>query len=186
MQKQLATRAGNKCELCGAEDNLTPFLVSPKLGSTSDDFIYVCQTCSEQFKADTLDENHWRCLNDAIWSEVEAVKVMSYRMLHKLKSTGAVWVVDLLDMMYLDPETEHWAKDGMNSVETKHVDSNGVELQTGDSVTLIKDLKVKGGNFTAKRGTAVRNIRLVHDNPEHIEGRIEGQQIVILTQYVKK
>lgn len=51
---------------------------------------------------------------------------------------------------------------------------------------LIKDLKVKGGNFTAKRGTAVRNITLVHDNVEHIEGKVEGQRIVILTKYVKK
>jgi protein PhnA len=47
-------------------------------------------------------------------------------------------------------------------------------------------LDVKGANFTAKRGTAVRNIRLVHDNPEQIEGKINGQGIVILTQYVKK
>jgi protein PhnA len=59
-------------------------------------------------------------------------------------------------------------------------------LQNGDSVVLIKDLKVSGGGFTAKRGTAVRRISLVHDNPEHIEGRVEGQQIVILTKYVKK
>jgi protein PhnA len=56
----------------------------------------------------------------------------------------------------------------------------------GDSVVLIKDLNVKGGGFTAKRGTAVRNISLVHDNHEHIEGRVNDQQIVILTQYVKK
>jgi len=53
-------------------------------------------------------------------------------------------------------------------------------------VVLIKDLKVKGAGFTAKRGTAVRNISLVHDNAEHIEGKINGQKIVILTQYVKK
>ena len=59
-------------------------------------------------------------------------------------------------------------------------------LQAGDTITLIKDLNVKGASFTAKRGTAVRNISLVHDNPEHIEGRVEGQQIVILTKFVKK
>ena len=67
-----------------------------------------------------------------------------------------------------------------------HRDSNGAVLEAGDSVTLIKDLNVKGANFTAKRGTAVRNISLVQDNPEHIEGRVEGQRIVILTQFVKK
>ena len=51
---------------------------------------------------------------------------------------------------------------------------------------LIKDLPVKGAGFTAKRGTAVRGISLVQDNPEHIEGRVEGQRIVILTKFVKK
>jgi protein PhnA len=186
MEKQVATRAKNSCELCGSEHDLTAFLVSPKTGNSSDDYVYTCGTCAEQLTADTLDENHWRCLNDAMWSEVEAVKVVAYRLLHALKSNGAIWAADLLEMMYLEPETEQWAKEGMGSSDAKHVDSNGVELQTGDSVTLIKDLKVKGGNFTAKRGTAVRNIRLVHDNPEQIEGKVDGQQIVILTQYVLK
>jgi protein PhnA len=67
-----------------------------------------------------------------------------------------------------------------------HLDSNGTLLENGDSVVLIKDLDVKGAVFAAKRGTAVRNIRLVNDNPEYIEGKINGQGIVILTQYVKK
>jgi protein PhnA len=51
---------------------------------------------------------------------------------------------------------------------------------------LIKDLAVKGAGFTAKRGTTVRNISLVPDNEEHIEGRVNGQQIVILTKFIKK
>ena len=59
-------------------------------------------------------------------------------------------------------------------------------LEAGDTVVLIKTLDVKGSNFSAKRGTAVRKISLVADNPEHIEGRVNGQQIVILTKYVKK
>ncbi|MCL4132727.1 UNVERIFIED_CONTAM: hypothetical protein GTU68_038099 [Idotea baltica] len=67
-----------------------------------------------------------------------------------------------------------------------HLDSNGVALAAGDTVTLIKDLNVKGTSFTAKRGTAVRGISLVTDNPAHIEGRINGQQIVILTEFVKR
>jgi len=68
----------------------------------------------------------------------------------------------------------------------RHMDSNGAVLEAGDTVTLIKDLNVKGAGFTAKRGTAVRNISLVADNHEHIEGRINGQRIVILTQFVKR
>ena len=57
---------------------------------------------------------------------------------------------------------------------------------SGDSVVLIKDLKVKGSSMVAKQGTAVRNIRLVHDNTEQIEGKVDGQLIVILTKFVKK
>ena len=50
----------------------------------------------------------------------------------------------------------------------------------------MKDLPVKGAGFTAKRGTAVRGITLVPDNAGHIEGRVEGQRIVILTEFVKR
>ena len=93
-------------------------------------------------------------------------------------------------MLYLDEETLAWAKatsEGINTEdEVKHVDSNGAILEAGDTVTLIKDLDVKGENFTAKRGTAVRGISLVADNAEHIEGKVEGQRIVILTRFVKK
>jgi protein PhnA len=63
---------------------------------------------------------------------------------------------------------------------------NGVRLQAGDNVVLIKDLNVKGGGFTAKRGTAVRNISLDQNNPIYIEGKVNGQTIVIITEYVKK
>ena len=120
-----------------------------------------------------------------MWSEVDAVKVVAWRTLTELKSEG--WPNDLLEMIYMEEDVENWAKEGQPSEDAViHIDSNGVQLSSGDSVVLIKDLKVKGGNFTAKRGTAVRNITLVHDNPEHIEGKVEGQRIVILTQYVKK
>jgi len=67
-----------------------------------------------------------------------------------------------------------------------HVDAHGARLCSGDTVTLTKDLNVKGTGFTAKRGTAVRGIALVPDNPEQIEGKVNGQRIVILTQFVKK
>jgi protein PhnA len=74
--------------------------------------------------------------------------------------------------------------DAPDAVE--HRDSNGVLLATGDNVVLIKDLPVKGTSMIAKRGTAVRSITLVADNGAHIEGRVEGQRIVILTEFVKK
>lgn len=185
MFEDLKSRSNGNCELCAAAGDLIQLVVAPKPGLNSDECIAICSTCDEQMKDETLiDLNHWRCLNDSMWSEVDAVKVVSYRMLNQLKSEG--WPNDLLEMMYLEDEVLAWAKSGMTDSAIKHVDSNGVELQSGDSVVLIKDLKVKGGNFTAKRGTAVRNIKLVHDNAEHIEGKVEGQTIVILTQYVKK
>lgn len=134
---------------------------------------------------EAVESNHWRCLNDSMWSEVPAVKVIAYRMLNRLKAEG--WPMDLLDMLYLDEETLGWAKaEAAAETALVHKDSNGAILQAGDTVTIIKDLNVKGSSLVAKRGTAVRNITLVHDNAEQIEGRVEGQKIVILTQYVKK
>ena len=185
MEKELAARSGNACELCTSTENLSAYVVPPTAGVNSDQCIHVCETCKSQISGETEpDSNHWRCLNDSMWSEVEAVKVVAWRMLNQLKNEG--WSQDLLDMMYLEDSTLNWAKEGQNETKVKHIDSNGVELHSGDSVVLIKDLKVKGGGFTAKRGTAVRNITLVHDNAEHIEGKVDGQRIVILTQYVKK
>lgn len=189
LREELEKRSGSKCELCGDDNGLSIFTVARKEGDSINENIYVCSTCNEQLtgKKD-LDPNHWRCLNDSIWSEVEAVKVVAWRVLNHLKDEG--WPNDLLDMMYMEEETESWAKEGMVTDSDEdtviHKDSNGVQLFAGDSVVLIKDLKVKGGGFTAKRGTHVRNIVLIHDNPEQIEGKIEGQRIVILTKYVKK
>ena len=75
---------------------------------------------------------------------------------------------------------------GERNDKVVHKDSNGAVLQNGDSVVLIKDLKVKGTSFVAKRGTAVRRISLDHENAEYIEGKVAGQQIMIITKYVKK
>lgn len=185
MEKELAKRSNGVCEICGSSEGLTAYIVPPRSNASMDNAIHICSTCSEQLNdEDKIDPNHWRCLNDSMWSEVEGVKVVAWRMLNKLKSEG--WPNDLLDMIYLEDDTLKWAKEGQNESGLKHVDSNGVELLMGDSIVLIKDLKVKGGGFTAKRGTAVRNIRLVHDNHLHIEGKVDGQTIVILTEYVKK
>ncbi|MFT5668795.1 MAG: protein PhnA [Vicingaceae bacterium] len=184
----LENRSSNKCELCASNKDLTPFLVSPKTEKVSGNYVYTCSNCNYQLNhIENVEINHWRCLNDCMWSENSAVKVVSYRMLHRLKEEG--WPQDLLDMIYLTDEELEWAKEGIVEVNPNalvHKDSNGVMLQHGDSVVVIKDLNVKGSSLVAKRGTAVRNITLVSDNAEHIEGRVEGQHIVILTQYVKK
>ncbi|MCB9334798.1 MAG: PhnA domain-containing protein [Flavobacteriales bacterium] len=188
IQKELLERSNNQCELCGNSQNLTVYLVPPTKNETVEDSILVCDTCKTQIEnAEQTDANHWRCLNDSMWSEINAVKVVAWRMLNRLRKEG--WPQDLLDMMYMEDDILAWAKAGADVAEEDkviHKDSNGAVLQAGDSVVLIKDLNVKGANFTAKRGTAVRNISLVHDNAEQIEGKVEGQQIVILTQFVKK
>lgn len=184
MTKELIERSGGCCEICGANTELSALTPAPRTGKA--DAAAVCSTCQNQFlEHEPVDSNHWRCLNDSMWSEVPAVKVIAHRMLNRLKGEG--WPMDLLDMIYLDEETFEWAK-AEASAETAlvHKDSNGAILQAGDTVTIIKDLNVKGTSMVAKRGTAVRNITLVHDNAEQIEGRVEGQKIVILTQYVKK
>jgi protein PhnA len=64
-------------------------------------------------------------------------------------------------------------------------DSNGTLLNEGDSVTLIKDLKVKGSSLTLKRGTMVKNIRLTN-RPQEIEGRAGGSTMVLKTEFLKK
>jgi protein PhnA len=89
--------------------------------------------------------------------------------------------------MYLEENELNWAKAGINNEEKLiYKDANGVILKAGDTVVITKDLDVKGTGFTAKRGTAVRNIGLVAGDAEHIEGRVNGVKIHILTCYLKK
>ncbi|RLA20565.1 MAG: PhnA protein [Gammaproteobacteria bacterium] len=189
IEKALQDRSESKCELCSALENLAAYEVPPASNGGLDETILICAICTEQLEdPEKVEANHWRCLNDSMWSQVPAVQVVAWRMLTRLSSEG--WPQDLLEMLYLDDELLAWAEttgEGKSvGGEAKHVDSNGVTLEAGDTVTLIKDLNVKGANFTAKRGTAVRGISLVQDNPEHIEGRVNGQRIVILTKFVKK
>ncbi len=189
IEQQLQQRSESKCELCGATDDLSVFEVLHGPLDGAESCILICPTCRSQIEGDAeMDEHHWHCLNDSMWSQEPVVQVMAWRLLNRLNSN--TWAADLLDMLYLDEDTLAWAQAGLDTktVEesVRHVDSNGAVLEAGDTVTLIKDLTVKGANFTAKRGTAVRGISLVADNPEHIEGRVNGQQIVILTKFVKK
>ena len=185
IERELKKRSGSKCELCGATENLKVYQVLPTKKGGIDESILSCTTCINQIEnPDSVDVNHWRCLNDSMWSEHLSVQVVAWRMLSRLRNQ------ELLDQMYLDEDTLAWAQATGEGEEEEnkviHRDSNGVLLEHGDSVVLIKDLKVKGSSMVAKQGTAVRNIRLDHENAEYIEGRVDGQQIVIITQYVKK
>ena len=164
------------CDLCGSDLNVTDYKVAPK-----EDVVALCENCKSQIESGNLDENHFNCLNDSMWSENSAVKVLTYRLLNSLGRQ------DLIDMMYLEDNELNWAKAGINNEEKLiYKDANGVILKTGDTVVITKDLDVKGTGFTAKRGTAVRNIGLVAGDAEHIEGRVNGVKIHILTCYLKK
>ncbi len=185
-EQALKQRSNENCELCAATDNLAVYPVPPTSDLSAQQCIYICPTCLSQIEGDAeLDLNHWRCLNDSMWNQEPAVQVVSYRMLHKLSAES--WAQDALDMIYLEDEVRTWAEQGIAAAQTNGPtrDSNGAELQDGDNVTLIKDLKVKGANFTAKQGTMVRGISLT-ENPEHIEGKVNGTRIVLVAAYLKK
>lgn len=189
IEEQLKERSGGICELCTANTDLKVYEVPPKSTGGVDGSIFICETCSSQIdNPEKMDPNHWRCLNDSMWSEHDAVKAVVWRMLSRLKEEG--WPKDLLDMMYLDADTLEWAKatgEGLaESEKIIHRDVNGVILQNGDNVVLIKDLKIKGSSQIAKQGTAVRRISLDRENAEFIEGKVGPTLTVIITKYVKK
>ena len=189
LQQDLENRSGNKCELCGEIHNLSIYEVKPTSTGGVDGSLLACETCVTQIEnPETTESNHWRCLNDSMWSEHRAVKVVAWRMLSRLRNEG--WPQDLLDMMYLEDDDLRFAKESGDHLDDSekiiHRDANGAILQAGDSVVLIKDLKVKGSSLVAKQGTAVRRISLDRENAKYIEGKVGPTQIVIITDYVKK
>jgi protein PhnA len=189
LEEQLLKRSENKCELCQSGEALKLYEVPPQAGNSEDNCNIICNKCLAQVeKKEELDSNHWNCLTTSMWSEVPGVQVVAWRLLNRLRHES--WAVDSLDMMYLDDERLAWARatgDHENDATVElHKDCNGKVLQTGDSVVLIKSLDVKGSTLNAKMGTVVKNIRLVENNTEQIEGKIEGQVIVILTKYVRR
>ncbi|CAM4429195.1 PhnA domain-containing protein [Flavobacterium terrigena] len=184
-EKRLKDRSGSVCEISGSDENLVVYIVEPKTDAIPENCILITKSLRDQIEnKDLMNANDWRGLSDSMWNENLPVQIVSWRMLARLKNH------DLLEMMYLDEDALEWAKatgeDEDEDGKIIHKDSNGNILLDGDSVVLIKDLDVKGATFTAKRGAAVHNIKLVWDNANQIEGRVENQHIVILTQYVKK
>ena len=92
---------------------------------------------------------------------------------------GALWVC---------PDCGHeWGSDSDAGTATIVRDSNGNVLAAGDTVVVIKDLKVKGSSIPLKQGTVIRNIRLVEDDAEHIEGNSEKiKGLVLKTIFLRK
>jgi len=166
------------CALCSAS---APLTATPVDGGPQGASVELCAVCLEQLQAPSL-PNHWRCLSAAMWSEDAATQVLAARILAQLSDHD--WARDLSAQLWLADDIRAWA-DNIPQ-DSAHRDANGAPLAQGDTVVLIKDLQVKGAGFTAKRGTAVRGIALVADNPAQIEGRVEGQRIVILTEFVRR
>ena len=176
IDKALMNRSSGKCELCGAEEGLIAYEVAPKNES-----IVICATCASTINEPTSNEKHWNCLHDSMWSIEPAVQVMAFRLLTQL---GAQ---DQLDMMYLEDDVRAWAEEGLADEEQEPTrDANGTILEEGDAVSIIKDLVVKGAGFTAKQGTTVKNIRMVPGDPTHIQGRVNGTMIFIISAFLKK
>ncbi len=182
---ELNTRAANHCELCAGTAGLAAFAVSHG-PDDADGAVLLCSDCTEGIDAEgTLEDNRWFCLRESAWSAVAPVQVLSWRLLHRIP---APWATDLRDQIWMDDDTRAWAEAGLAAADDgapKVIDSNGATLQDGDAVTLIKDLAVKGAGFTAKRGTLVKNIRII-DDPTHVEGRVNGTAIYLKTEFLKR
>ena len=78
-----------------------------------------------------------------------------------------------------------WPKDAAPEVARVVKDANGTALADGDSVVLIKDLKLRSGSGVVKGGTKVRNIRLV-DGDHEIDCKIDGSPMALKACFVKK
>ncbi|MEJ6979371.1 PhnA domain-containing protein [Pedobacter sp. P351] len=185
---QLQDRSNQACELCGNQDfNLKVFNVQPKTEKLPENQVVLCTDCFKQIQDENYSNiHHWRCLEGSIWSEVPAVQVLSYKILSKLPSEE--WARDAMESASLDESLIEWAnaEDTLAAEKVIHKDSYGVLLESGDTVVLTENLNVKGTNYIAPKGTIVRKIRLVHDNAEQIEGKVNGDTIVILTKFVRK
>ncbi|HEY5713819.1 MAG TPA: hypothetical protein VIT68_00525 [Candidatus Gracilibacteria bacterium] len=109
LTKTLHARSSDQCELCGDDHGLEPYCVPPKSSQDPDENILVCAECLDQIEhPDMTDPDHWRCLNDSMWSDIPAVQVVCFRMLTRLSDEG--WPQDLLDILYLDDDVLAWAE----------------------------------------------------------------------------
>jgi protein PhnA len=178
----LRERCSDNCELCNDEQAAIAYAVSPKNNDAIENEVAICNKCLAAIE-DPAAAMHWHCLAGSIWNAEPSVQALSYRVLYKYKDQE--WANEIIGAVELDDTVLHWALSAFQ-VKEVHRDSNGNELVNGDSVVLTQGLNVKGANFTAPKGTVVRKIRLVPDNTEQIEGKINEQTIVILTKYVRK
>lgn len=182
LSAQLNERCEGTCELCSAEPATIAYAVSPKNNDAIENEVAICNTCLAAMDNKEA-VSHWHCLAGSIWNAEPSVQALSYRILHTWKEEE--WASDIINSVELDEAVINWALSAFETAEV-HKDSNGTSLANGDTVVLTQNLNVKGTSFTASKGTIVRKIRVVPDNTEQIEGKINDQMIVILTKYVRK
>ncbi len=164
------------CAICSADTKTTKYQVKPK--ECSIDICDICLSQIDQPDPQKLDTDHLRCLDNSMWSENVAVQVVVYRLFAKLSDQ------DKLGMMYLEDETLNWAK--QDESHDIHKDAHGVVLNNGDTVTIIKDLPVKGAGFVAKQGLVVKNISLDKSDNSLVLGKINGTAIYLKCSFIKK
>jgi protein PhnA len=179
---RLAERSQGLCELCTTETATTAYAVSPKNNDAIENEVALCDSCLSKLDS-TQDQQHWQCLAGSIWNTEPSVQALTYRILYNNKDQD--WAQEIMSSVELDESVINWATSAFQVADV-HKDSNGTVLEGGDTVVLTQNLNVKGANFTATKGTIVRKIRLVPDNTEQIEGKVNDQMIVILTKYVRK
>ena len=109
IERELIKRSGGKCELSGVTEDLKVYQILPTRKGGIDESILASKTLIDQIEnPDNVDLNHWRCLNDSMWSEHTAVQVVAWRMLSRMRAAG--WPKELLDMMYLEEDVLAWAQ----------------------------------------------------------------------------
>ena len=181
----LLKRGNSKCELCKSDKDLSAYDVPPITQRSLDKSILVCSTCLHQIEnPEEMVPNHWRCLNDSMWSEIAAVQAMSWRLLNRLNGQGLGWPEELLEMLYIEDDVKKWAMADMRAVDEPTVDINGVPFTVGCSAVMTKDKYITGANFTAKRGAVVKNIGLTNKSTS-IDGNLNGFRLVLGTGYLK-
>lgn len=178
----LKDRCQGLCELCSSEEAVTAYAVSPKNNDAIENEVALCNTCMAALGAEK-DNVHWQCLAGSIYNAEPSVQAITYRILYQ--HNDEEWAKDIMQSVDLDEQVVDWALSAFQQQEV-HRDANGNPLQSGDNVVLTQVLNVKGTNFMAPKGTIVKRIKLVSDNTEQIEGKVNGQTIVILTKYVRK
>ncbi|MEP7195863.1 MAG: PhnA domain-containing protein [Saprospiraceae bacterium] len=184
LSESILIRSDNHCELCGLSNPSHEYIINESIGYVLNNIVGICTNCFKRINPDENDDpEHWQCLAASIWSEVGAVQTLSYRILFLNKDKE--WARDIMDSVELNESVIESAI-GLYRVLDFHKDANGLKLENGDNVVLTQVLNVKGANFMAPKGTIVKKIKLVPDNLDQIEGRINDQSIILLTKYLKK